>query len=97
GPRELVALASRAEDAGFGFALVSDHYHPWTSAQGNAPFVWTVIGGIAEATERLRIGTGVYEREGLPRGKERGPGARKPARRAGSPRRGGTSRRRASS
>ena len=29
GPNELVKLAGRAESAGFSFALVSDHYHPW--------------------------------------------------------------------
>jgi G6PDH family F420-dependent oxidoreductase len=59
GPRELVRFAQAAEDAGFTFALVSDHYHPWTDAQGNSPFVWSVIGGIAQATERIRLGTGV--------------------------------------
>lgn len=51
--------ARRAEAAGFGFALVSDHFHPWIDEQGHSPFVWTVIGGIAQATERLRLGTGV--------------------------------------
>jgi len=59
GPRELVAFARSAEDAGFTFALVSDHFHPWIDAQGHSPFVWTVLGGVAEATERLRVGTGV--------------------------------------
>ncbi len=59
GPNDLVQLARRAEDAGFAFALVSDHFHPWTSRQGQSPFVWSVIGGIARATERLRLGTGV--------------------------------------
>ena len=59
GPLELVGFAKAAEDAGFTFALVSDHYHPWTDAQGNSPFVWSVIGGIAQATERIRLGTGV--------------------------------------
>jgi G6PDH family F420-dependent oxidoreductase len=59
GPLELVRFANAAEDAGFTFALVSDHYHPWTDAQGNSPFVWSVIGGIAQATERIRLGTGV--------------------------------------
>jgi coenzyme F420-dependent glucose-6-phosphate dehydrogenase len=58
-PRELVALAARAEEAGFEFALVSDHYHPWIDEQGESPFVWGVIGAIAEATERLSLGTGV--------------------------------------
>ena len=59
GPAELVHWARRAEEAGFGFALVSDHYHPWIDAQGHSPFVWTVVGGVAQATERLRLGTGV--------------------------------------
>src|SRR5918996_692677 len=59
GPRELVRLARRAEDNGFGFALISDHFHPWTDAQGQSPFVWSVIGGLAEATSRLIVGTGV--------------------------------------
>jgi G6PDH family F420-dependent oxidoreductase len=59
GPLELVRFAKAAEDAGFTFALVSDHYHPWTDAQGNSPFVWSMIGGIAQATERIRLGTGV--------------------------------------
>jgi coenzyme F420-dependent glucose-6-phosphate dehydrogenase len=59
GPVELVANARRAEDAGFSFALVSDHYHPWVDEQGQSPFVWSVIGGIAQVTERLRLGTGV--------------------------------------
>ncbi len=59
GPRELVDFAVRAEAAGFGFGLISDHFHPWIDAQGQSPFVWTVIGAIAQATERLRIGTAV--------------------------------------
>jgi coenzyme F420-dependent glucose-6-phosphate dehydrogenase len=58
-PRDLVAHARRAEEAGFPFALISDHFHPWVDAQGQAPFVWSVIGAIATATERLRLGTGV--------------------------------------
>jgi G6PDH family F420-dependent oxidoreductase len=58
-PAELVQNARAAEEAGFGFALISDHYHPWIDAQGHSPFVWNVIGGIAGATERLRLGTGV--------------------------------------
>jgi coenzyme F420-dependent glucose-6-phosphate dehydrogenase len=59
GPRDLVANARKAEEAGFEFAMISDHYHPWTDSQGQSPFVWGVIGGIAQATERLRLGTGV--------------------------------------
>jgi coenzyme F420-dependent glucose-6-phosphate dehydrogenase len=59
GPRELVRNARLAEEAGFEFALVSDHFHPWIDRQGESPFVWSVIGGIAGATERLELGTGV--------------------------------------
>jgi G6PDH family F420-dependent oxidoreductase len=58
-PRDLVRNARRAEEAGFTFALISDHFHPWVDAQGQSPFVWSVLGGIAQATERLRLGTGV--------------------------------------
>jgi coenzyme F420-dependent glucose-6-phosphate dehydrogenase len=59
GPSDLVANARRAEEAGFTFALVSDHFHPWIDEQGQSPFVWSVVGGIAQVTERLRLGTGV--------------------------------------
>jgi coenzyme F420-dependent glucose-6-phosphate dehydrogenase len=59
GPRELVDLARRAEEAGFEYAFISDHYHPWTDEQGSSAFVWSVIGGIAETTEHLRLATGV--------------------------------------
>src|SRR3954466_11676133 len=59
GPRELVRQARMAEEAGFSDLWISDHYHPWIDAQGHSPFVWSVIGGIAQGTERLRIFTGV--------------------------------------
>jgi G6PDH family F420-dependent oxidoreductase len=58
-PSDLVAHARRAEDAGFDFAMISDHFHPWTDRQGQSPFVWSVLGGIAAATERITVGTGV--------------------------------------
>ena len=58
-PLDLVRNAVRAEEAGFGFALVSDHFHPWIDRQGESPFVWSVLGGIAATTEELRVGTGV--------------------------------------
>src|SRR5207248_2510996 len=58
-PEELVHLARAAEDSGFPFAVISDHYHPWTDRQGSSPFVWSVLGAIAARTERLRVGTGV--------------------------------------
>jgi coenzyme F420-dependent glucose-6-phosphate dehydrogenase len=58
-PNELVRQAVLAERSGFTFCLVSDHYHPWIDAQGHSPFVWSTLGGIAQATERIRVGTGV--------------------------------------
>jgi coenzyme F420-dependent glucose-6-phosphate dehydrogenase len=59
GSRVLVEQARMAEDAGFSFAMISDHFHPWIERQGNSSFVWSVLGAIAASTERLRIGTGV--------------------------------------
>jgi G6PDH family F420-dependent oxidoreductase len=58
-PLDLVEHARRAEEAGFSFALVSDHFHPWVDRQGESPFVWGVLGAISQATKTLRIGTGV--------------------------------------
>jgi coenzyme F420-dependent glucose-6-phosphate dehydrogenase len=58
-PRELISCAKRAEEIGFSFAMISDHYHPWIDRQGQSPFVWSVIGAIAQATENLNIGTAV--------------------------------------
>jgi G6PDH family F420-dependent oxidoreductase len=58
GPHELVAQAKQAEAAGFHALWISDHYHPWVDAQGESPFVWGVIGALAEATD-LPVTTGV--------------------------------------
>jgi coenzyme F420-dependent glucose-6-phosphate dehydrogenase len=59
GPRKLVQNAVLAEEAGFDHVLISDHIHPWVDAQGHSPFVWGVIGAIAQATERVTLGTAV--------------------------------------
>jgi alkanesulfonate monooxygenase SsuD/methylene tetrahydromethanopterin reductase-like flavin-dependent oxidoreductase (luciferase family) len=34
GPKELIRQAVLAEQAGFDFVEMSDHYHPWVEAQG---------------------------------------------------------------
>jgi G6PDH family F420-dependent oxidoreductase len=57
-PGELVRQAVAAERAGFRSVWISDHFHPWNDAQGQSPFVWSVIGAIAAATD-LRVGTSV--------------------------------------
>jgi len=58
GPNELIEQAKMAEAAGFEALWISDHFHPWTSEQGNSPFVWSVIGGLSQATS-LPVTTGV--------------------------------------
>lgn len=58
-PRDLVRNAERAEALGFDFVSISDHFHPWVSAQGHAPFVWSILGAVANASETLQVGVGV--------------------------------------
>jgi len=49
-PRELVRQARLAEEAGFEFLWLSDHYHPWLDEQGESPFAWSVIGALSQVT-----------------------------------------------
>ncbi len=58
GPR-ILELAPRAEAIGFEKAWISDHFHPWNDEQGNSPFVWSVLGGLAAVTSTLQIHTAV--------------------------------------
>ena len=57
GPKELVRFAARAEEVGFDFEVSSDHYFPWLSAQGHAPYAWSVLGAVAHVTERVELMT----------------------------------------
>jgi G6PDH family F420-dependent oxidoreductase len=57
GPRELVRYAVAAENAGFDFEVSSDHYSPWLTSQGHAPYAWTVLGAVAQATQRVGLAT----------------------------------------
>jgi coenzyme F420-dependent glucose-6-phosphate dehydrogenase len=59
GPRELMRFAATAEDLGFDFLSISDHFHPWVDAQGHSPFVWSTLGAVAAVTERVGVGVGV--------------------------------------
>ncbi len=59
GPSELIRQAVRAEEVGFDFVEMSDHFHPWLDVQGHSPFTWTVLGAIAARTERVGLVTGV--------------------------------------
>ena len=47
-PAELLDQARRAEEAGFEALWISDHFHPWNDEQGQSPFVWSIIGAIAQ-------------------------------------------------
>jgi G6PDH family F420-dependent oxidoreductase len=49
-PAELVRQARLAEEAGFEALWISDHFHPWLEEQGQAGFVWSVIGAISQST-----------------------------------------------
>ena len=59
GPNELVANAVKARDAGFEGYWISDHFHPWHDGQGHSPFVWAVIGALAEACPGMAVTTAV--------------------------------------
>ncbi len=55
GPRQMVRDAVRAEQAGFDFAVASDHYNPWLEEQGHSPYAWAVLGAVAHVTERMGL------------------------------------------
>ena len=57
GPQDLVDHAVRGERAGFDFEVMSDHFFPWLSAQGHAPYAWSVLGAVAHATDRVDLMT----------------------------------------
>ncbi|MBG6237896.1 G6PDH family F420-dependent oxidoreductase [Mycetocola sp. CAN_C7] len=57
GPRDLVRYAVAAEQQGFDFEVCSDHYSPWLTEQGHAPYAWTLLGAVAQATERVDLAT----------------------------------------
>ncbi|GAB3061148.1 TIGR03557 family F420-dependent LLM class oxidoreductase [Micromonospora schwarzwaldensis] len=57
-PAELLAQARGAEQAGFEALWISDHYHPWVDAQGQSPFVWSMLGALSQVC-RLPVTTAV--------------------------------------
>jgi G6PDH family F420-dependent oxidoreductase len=58
-PTDLVRNAARAEEAGFDFAAISDHFSPWLEEQGHSPFAWPVLGAVANATTSIGLMTAV--------------------------------------
>ncbi len=57
GPKQLVRDVVLAEQAGFDFAVISDHHFPWLDSQGHAPYAWSVLGAAAQATDRIPLMT----------------------------------------
>ncbi|QDQ97357.1 TIGR03557 family F420-dependent LLM class oxidoreductase [Tomitella fengzijianii] len=58
-PTEIVRQARAAEQAGFDFVEVSDHFHPWLFSHGHSGFAWSMLGAAAQATDRIGLATGV--------------------------------------
>jgi G6PDH family F420-dependent oxidoreductase len=57
GPRALVDYSATAERVGFDFLVSSDHYFPWLESMGHSPYAWSVLGAVAQATERVELMT----------------------------------------
>src|SRR3954451_20927664 len=49
-PDRLVSEMQQAEDAGFDFSVISDHYQPWLEEQGHSGYAWSILGAAAPAT-----------------------------------------------
>jgi probable non-F420 flavinoid oxidoreductase len=54
-PSELLAAVQAAERAGFGSAMCSDHFAPWSSRQGHSGHSWSWLGA-ALASTKLELG-----------------------------------------
>ncbi len=59
GPADLVRNAVHAEEVGFDFVAISDHFHPWLESQAHSPYAWTVLGAVAARTTRIGLTTAV--------------------------------------
>lgn len=57
GPKQLVSYAVGAERAGFDFEVSSDHYFPWLDSMGHASYAWSMLGAVAQATNRVELMT----------------------------------------
>ncbi len=49
-PGVLLAAVRRAETRGFGAAMCSDHFAPWSVRQGESGYAWSWLGAALEAT-----------------------------------------------
>jgi G6PDH family F420-dependent oxidoreductase len=58
-PVEIVEQAVRAEEAGFDFVEVSDHFHPWVSEHEHSGFAFSMLAAAAARTSTIELATGV--------------------------------------
>ena len=58
-PVEIVRQGVLAEQAGFDFVEVSDHYHPWLPETNHSAFAFAMLANLAAKTERIGLATGV--------------------------------------
>ena len=58
-PEELVEHARLAEQAGFDWLVVSEHFHPWVDDVSASGYAFATIASMAMVTERVQIATGV--------------------------------------
>jgi len=58
-PTEIVAQAARAEQAGFDFVEVSDHFHPWVPEHQHSGFAFSMLAAAAARTSTIELATGV--------------------------------------
>ena len=56
-PKQLVRDLVLAEETGFDFSVISDHYFPWLEDQGHSPYAWSVLGAAAQASSRIGLMT----------------------------------------
>jgi G6PDH family F420-dependent oxidoreductase len=50
-PAQLLEQARLAADGGLHGLWISDHFHPWLDAQGQSPFVWSMIGAVSQVCD----------------------------------------------
>jgi G6PDH family F420-dependent oxidoreductase len=57
-PTEILELAGYAEQHGFTGVMAADRFQPWVPKQGQASFVWNVLGALGQTTSG-DLGTGM--------------------------------------
>ncbi|WP_019630137.1 TIGR03557 family F420-dependent LLM class oxidoreductase [Actinomadura atramentaria] len=56
-PKQLITDLVGAEEVGFDYSVISDHYFPWIEDLGHSAYAWSVLGALAQATDRIKLMT----------------------------------------